>query len=215
MLNGCAVNSFQGGLLVKNSELRESAVVNSIKKIRKILNDSEVDRESLEQVQVELAVLAGERNFWFAPEFPEPVPPSLTTFYLIHKDPKSGIALYLNIMRPEELTPIHNHTTWACIASVEGVETNYLFTRVDDGSMPGHADIIDKGTRQVGPGAGIGILPDDIHAVSNLGDTVVRHLHLYGCGVEFLTERLMFDVEKKSCTRMPLITVDEWQDTKE
>jgi predicted metal-dependent enzyme (double-stranded beta helix superfamily) len=197
---------------VKTSEIRNIDVADSIERIKKIIDEDGVSRDSLGRVQGELAALAEKSEFWFVPEFLEPRSPALTTFYLIHKDPASGIALYLNIMSPGEKTPIHNHTTWACIASVDGIETNYLFKRVDDASVPGYAEVIETGERQVAPGAGIGILPNDIHAVSNLGDTVVRHLHLYGRDVELLTERLMFDLEKKSCTRMPLITVDDWLD---
>lgn len=197
---------------MKTSEIRDVDVADSIERIKKIVDKDGVSRDSLELIQSELAALADKREFWIAPEFPEPRPPELTTFFLIHKDNKSGISLYLNIMSPGEKTPVHNHTTWACIASVEGIETNYLFKRVDDASVPGYAEVIETGVRQVAPGNGIGILPNDIHAVSNLGHTVVRHLHLYGRDVELLTERLMFDLEKKSCTRMPLITVDGWLD---
>lgn len=196
---------------MNNVESRTLSVGDSITKIREIINDSGANRRSLECVQHELVGLATESTFWLTSEFPVATPPELTTFYLIHHDAESGIALYLNVMSPGERTPIHNHTTWACIASVEGVETNYLYKRIDDGKQPGYAKVIENGVRQVGLGKSIGILPNDIHAVMNEGATVVRHLHLYGRAVEELQERLMFDPENNSCTRMPLISVDDWQ----
>src|SRR3546814_14322505 len=95
------------------------------------------------------------------PEFPEPVMTELTAFYLLHKDPETGYALYLNIMRPGEETPIHNHTTWACIAAVEGVETNYLYKRMDGGSREGFAKLAPSGVMSVGPEKEIGILTSE------------------------------------------------------
>src|SRR3546814_9206935 len=101
-------------------------------------------------------------------------------------------------MRPGEETPIHNHTTWSCIAAVEGVETNYLYKRMDGGSREGFAQLAPSGVMSVGPEKEIGILPDDIHAVGNIGESVVRHLHLYGRDVQELTHRMMFDLEQST-----------------
>src|SRR3546814_20663103 len=102
------------------------------------------------------------------PEFPEPVMTELTAFYLLHKDPETGYALYLNIMRLGEETPIHNHTTWACIAAVEGVETNYLYKRMDGGSREGFAKLAISGVMSVGVEKAIGIFTDDMNAVGTL-----------------------------------------------
>jgi predicted metal-dependent enzyme (double-stranded beta helix superfamily) len=196
---------------MNNADSRTLSVDDCINKVKNIISDSVLSRRSLERIQFELVSLAAESAFWLTSEFPVATPPELTTFYLIHQDVESGIALYLNVMSPGERTPIHNHTTWACIASVEGIETNYLYQRIDDGTQPGFAKVIECGVIEVGPEKSIGIFPDDIHAVMNTGSTVVRHLHLYGRPVEELQERLMFDPKNNSCSRMPLITVDDWQ----
>src|SRR5699024_5075757 len=130
-----------------------------------------VNRASLEDIKPLLNSLAAQTELWITPEFPEPVLPELTAFYLIHKDLETGHAFYLNIMSPGEATPIHNHTTWACIAAVEGIETNYLYKRIDDGSREQFAQLTQSGVMSVGPGTGIAMLPDDIHSVGNIGNS--------------------------------------------
>lgn len=188
---------------------REIAVSAALKHIYLHLIDAGINRESLSFAQAILTELANERGYWFTSEFPPPDKPELTSFYLIYQDETSGYALYLNVMEPGEQTPIHNHTTWACIASVSGVETNYLYERLDDHAVEGNAEVLQFSTVRVGPGQSIGILPDDIHSVSNISDETVFHLHLYGANVESLRERLEFDVEKKTCSVMPIIKVDQ------
>lgn len=188
---------------------RSALIADSMGKVAKLLESGGVTRASLEAVKPLLDGLARQKALWITPEFPEPELPELTTFYLLHQDPATGYSLYLNIMRPGEQTPVHNHTTWACIAAVEGIETNYLYRRVDSGDQAGMARLEPSGIREVGPGNSIGILPDDIHAVSNTGTDIVRHLHLYGRDVKDLTRRLMFDLEQHTYQTMPLIQVDE------
>ncbi|WP_322998655.1 hypothetical protein [Castellaniella sp.] len=188
---------------------RAELIAQSVGEVRKILETGGVSRASLDMVKPLLEDLARRKELWMTAEFPAPELPELTAFYLLHQDSMTGCSLYLNIMRPGEQTPVHNHTTWACIASVEGIETNYLYRRMDSGDEAGKARLELSGVVEVGPGNGIGILPDDIHAVGNIGTDVVRHLHLYGQDVKELTHRLMFDLERHTYQTMPLIQVDE------
>lgn len=186
----------------------QEQAANAIDRIRSIIARDGVTRAALNLAKVELDALASERHLWAEERYPAPELPNLTSFYLIHKDAASGISLYINVMLPGESTVIHNHTTWACIAAVEGEETNYLYERTDDGSQPGKAQVAAKGVWPVVPGNPIGILPDDIHSVANHAKQPVRHLHLYGCDVKDLRARLMFDIASGTYSEMPIILVD-------
>ncbi|WP_019937165.1 hypothetical protein [Bordetella sp. FB-8] len=157
-----------------------------------------ITRHDLDAVLNELIAIARHTNWWAAREYPAPTGEGLQARYLIHEEADSTYALYLNVMRPGKKSEPHNHTTWACIAAVEGSESNYLYERTDDGGKPGHATIKQTGVKAVRPGEGIALMADDIHAV-HIEDASIRHLHMYGLALEKLDRRLAFDMETNTC----------------
>ncbi|WP_245587029.1 MULTISPECIES: hypothetical protein [Pelistega] len=160
-------------------------------------------RDKLQNVCDALIKLAAHKEWWSAEEYPEPTGDELQNRFLIHADEDNSYALYLNVMKPGKKIVPHNHTTWACIAAVEGTEQNYLYDRTDDGKTSGHATLVEKAKLSISPGAGIALMPDDIHAV-RIEDSSIRHLHLYGRALETLTERLAFDMENNTCKVMDI-----------
>ncbi len=186
------------------SETRGRAVQHSIERIRAILDGQELTRDRLADVLGHVRALADERGFWSPEEFPGPDEQSRQARYLIQEDPNQTFSLYLNVMLPGRRIPPHNHTTWACVAGVEGEEHNFLYRRLDDGSQPGHAELELADLVVVGPQSGVALLPDDIHSVEIRGEKPIRHLHMYGRALETLNERLTFDLEANTCKIMPI-----------
>ena len=183
---------------------RDQAVAETIAGMRLSASEEGITRECLDRIKESLIPLAARADFWGEADFPAPEPGLRQARYLISEEDDRSFALYLNVMRPGKRIPPHNHTTWACIAAVEGAERNTLYERLEGGTEPGPARIREIGHVPVEPGAAIAMLGDDIHAVEITGDKIIRHLHMYGRALETLTKRLTFDMEAGTCSVMDI-----------
>ena len=189
---------------VSLDDTRRDAVRATLDRVKAIVGKAPLGRAALAEVLAELRALAARGALWSPDVYPAPDEQTRQARYLIAEDPDKTFALYLNAMLPGRRIPPHNHTTWACIAAVEGEEHNFVYRRVDDGATPGHAELAVSELVVVGPERGIALLPDDIHSVEIRGERPIRHLHLYGRALETLTERVTFDLEAKTAKPMTL-----------
>lgn len=186
-----------------NAECQKE-VVKLVAGARAFLAGKPLARDTLTTILGRLAALAAMRHLWSETDYPAPEEGEPQARYLVSEEPDRSFALHLNVMRPGKRIPPHNHTTWACIAAVEGCEHNYVYDRLDDGSVPGHARIRESSLVRVEPGRGIALMPDDIHSVEIEGDRIIRHVHFYGRALETLSERLTFDPDAQTCKPMTL-----------
>lgn len=177
-------------------ELRTRLAEKLVTETRALSDAQELSRDSLDNIRSQLQALAAKRELWSEADFPPPAEGELQNRYLIAAEPGGGISLYLNVVRSGKRVPPHDHTTWACIAAVEGVEHNMFYTRTDDGAIEGKATLKMDRVVAVGPGDAIAMMPDDIHNFEVRGDQTIRHLHFYGRPLESLSERKAFDMEK-------------------
>jgi len=177
-------------------ELRTRLAEKLVADTRALSDAQELSRDSLDNIRSQLQMLAAKRELWSEADFPPPAEGELQNRYLIADEPGGGISLYLNVVRSGKRVPPHDHTTWACIAAVEGVEHNMFYTRTDDGAIEGKATLKMDRVVAVGPGDAIAMMPDDIHNFEVRGDQTIRHLHFYGRPLESLSERKAFDMGK-------------------
>jgi Predicted metal-dependent enzyme of the double-stranded beta helix superfamily len=180
-------------------EVQRRAVVEALVETARTQMGGTPDRDRLDAVLKSLIALASHTEWWCTDAYKAPDDGSRQARYVVHEDPDGQYALYLNVMTQGKNSMPHDHTTWACIAGVKGEETNLLYARRDDGSREGFALIEQVGQVDVGPGTGVALMPDDIHAIRVVDDQEVRHLHFYGRAVEQLTGRKEYDPASNTC----------------
>ena len=176
-------------------ETRTTLAEELVATTRSLSDEQEIDRNALDDIRRRLLALAARRELWSKDDYPAPPEGELQSRYFVAGEAGGGISLYMNVLRSGKTVPPHDHTTWACIAAVEGVEHNMFYTRTDDRSVDGKATLEMDRIVEVGPGNAIAMLPDDIHNFEVRGDQVTRHLHFYGRPLETLSERKAFDLE--------------------
>ena len=187
---------------MSNTDIRKAQADGLMSKTRGILAEGGPDRDVLKRIEAAVTALSDQTELWGEEDFPAPPPSEQQNRYLIAQDPAEGLSLYLNVMRPGKRIPPHNHTTWACIGAVEGVEINTLYDRLDDRSVPGKAELKEVAVVELKPGNALSMTADDIHSVEIRGTEVIRHLHFYGRPLESLTGRIMYDLEEGTCRTM-------------
>jgi predicted metal-dependent enzyme (double-stranded beta helix superfamily) len=181
---------------------RDQQVAALVADAKAILAKRSLSRDSLSEVASRLEALAAQRHLWSEEQYRSPTEAERQKRYLVSEEPDRTFALYLNAMYRGRRVPPHNHTTWACIAAVDGCEMNYLYDRLDDGSAPGKATLRERAQVRVEPGRSIALMPDDIHSVANAEAPVIRHIHFYGRALEVLDRRFVFDLAAGTCKPM-------------
>jgi predicted metal-dependent enzyme (double-stranded beta helix superfamily) len=174
---------------------RREAIATLIQQVGSIVSTDGVTRASLNGIEHALASLAQQESLFTLEDFPPSNDANGMALYELNREPGDGITLYLVVIRPDNSTKPHDHTTWAAIAAVKGEETNRVYAREDDGAIPGCATLKLVRTVTVQPGTSVSFLPEDIHSIHGNGVDLIRHLHLYGRPLDRLTGRVGYDVE--------------------
>ena len=173
--------------------------------VKTIVSARGADRAALERVKDRLLALAARRDLFGYDRFPvlESDRAKPSSIYLLDEDDDHSHALFVVSELLGNMSPPHDHTTWAVLVGIEGEELNKFYDRVDDGSVEGRAEIREVRHETVKAGTGVTLMPDDIHSIHCLTETPTLNFHLYGRSIAHLPERRMFDMRAGTCRVFP------------
>ncbi len=167
--------------------------------LRQIEHSSLSASEKLDAIAEQLQALALRSELFSAQEYPVQENGRLSTTYKLAEEAGGRYSLLLIHAQQGNRSPSHDHTTWAIIAGVEGVERNTIYRRLADEQGLGRLEPLR--TADVGPGDVLVLGVDDVHRIEQLSETGGLHLHLYGLGLEQLHGRVAFEQESGGAYR--------------
>lgn len=168
---------------------RSSAIDATLNKVRNIESSQGVSRESLAAIRAEMVALAARKELFPADAFP--LEGKAERFEKLSVDADGRFELYLEVADKAVDTLPHNHTTWAVVVGIQGLELNRLYE--GDGGRAGEVPLKLREEVPVRAGSGICMMPDDFHSIHMEKGDLNLHLHLYGVGFAHMKDRLMFD----------------------
>ena len=170
-------------------DLRTEAVARTIEQARATIDRLGLSRESLDRIAPELVALARRGDLFPPGQFPLG-PDGGSKVYYLAQDPSGEYAIYASAGAAGKSQPPHNHTTWAIISGVRGIEHNVVYERIDNRSTPGEGKLRHVREVPVERGRSIQLMPDDFHTIATAEPAL--HLHLYGRSLEDIPERIYF-----------------------
>ncbi len=117
--------------------------------------------------------------------------------YMLHRAPNFNITAI--VWGPGDMAKAHNHETWGLIGVLENEIQETRFSRLDDRSKPGYAELQVKEVLKNRAGMVSCLVPpdDDIHEMNNVTNQNTVEIHVYGRDLAGL-QRLRFDPAKKT-----------------
>jgi predicted metal-dependent enzyme (double-stranded beta helix superfamily) len=103
--------------------------------------------------------------------------------YPVYRAEDGRCSILVVALRPGTPLPVHNHGSWAVIGVYKGRERETWFRRVDDGSVPGRAQLeVDQTfVNQHGTAS---VVPDgQIHTVEAMDGQQAVSIHIYGTDI--------------------------------
>lgn len=168
----------------------------------------ETDPVKITELVAPIAKKFSQTPGWLRPEYRECDAEQGFGVHLLHEEPNHGLTVFLISWLPNRGTTPHNHKTWAVVVGIEGQEQEINYERLDDGTMPGYADLRRGGEQVMTAGDIARCYPEHIHSVRNVGKDVSLSLHTYGRHINY-TGRSEFDLEHKREKPLVIKVVDD------
>lgn len=183
---------------------RAAAVARFIATAQRLVPDPEkATPEQLHAVSRALESLGLQRDLFPLENFPVSADDPARV-YRLHEDAQGRYALYVSAGLPGKAVLPHDHTTWAIIAGVQGVERNVFYRREKTADVARDA-LTPERTVDVTPGNSVVLSPADVHTIELVGGVPGLHLHFYGRGLDRMPQRVVFESREGGtyCTFAP------------
>jgi len=183
---------------------RNQAISEALDQVRAIEAEQGVTRGALEDIRGVMVGLATRTELFPEEDFPIPDDANGEWFDVLSVDDDGRFELYMEVANAHVTTPPHDHTTWAVVTGIRGLELNKIYEGV--GGPKGEAPLKVDHEVEVKAGTGVCLMPDDFHSIHIEPGQLNMHLHLYGLGFAHLEGRKMFDEatgEYRSFDSMP------------
>ena len=103
--------------------------------------------------------------------------------YPVYRAEDGRCSMLVAVLRSGTPLPVHNHGSWAVIGVYKGREHETWFRRVDDGSVPGRAQLEVDQTFENERGTA-SVVPDGrIHTVEAMDGQQAVSIHVYGTDI--------------------------------
>jgi 3-mercaptopropionate dioxygenase len=173
---------------------QETATVTSIQDLADRIRDASApgtgpDPERVRDLLREALATPGD---WIDPAYQQ-LGEGEYALYPVYRAEDGRCSMLVVVLRPDTPLPVHNHGSWAVIGIYKGREHETWFQRVDDGTVPGRAQlevdqtfVNERGTASV--------VPDGhIHTVEAMDGQQAVSIHIYGTDI-VTQQRSEFDL---------------------
>lgn len=170
---------YQDEWLLDSPQLRH--FIEMVNDIRRQEADSQA---VIARIRPHFARLLNDKS-WLPEQYQEPAEESgmgrKIGMWLLYRAGDGGLAFSALVLPPGIQTPVHDHLAWGLVGLYRGEQEEEIYTRRDDGSQEGRADLELKLRQQLRPGDFYELLPEnDIHRVRTTSAVTSVSLHLLG-----------------------------------
>jgi predicted metal-dependent enzyme (double-stranded beta helix superfamily) len=155
--------------------------IEHVNAVRRAMSDP---REGIARIRPAFAELLADPD-WLPAHYQAPAPESGMGrgigMWLLYRAGDGGLAFSALVVPAGMQTPVHDHLAWGLVGLYRGEQEEDVFTRRDDASDAGRADLALSLSQRLRPGDFYELLPEnDIHRVRTISPEASVSLHLLG-----------------------------------
>jgi predicted metal-dependent enzyme (double-stranded beta helix superfamily)/predicted enzyme related to lactoylglutathione lyase len=171
-----------------------------IAEVEQVVAKGDDRRDTMARLKPGFAALLADPS-WLHPDFRRPVAGKFVQ-YAIYRAADATLSLMAMVVPPGVATPVHDHRAWGLVGVYQGRQREKVYRRVDDGSQPGFADLVQVAENILTPGEITTLLPPegDIHMIETISAEPSISIHLLGNDIG-CEQRHRYDVEQKTVHR--------------